>query len=325
MVRLPRSAELIAAIWGVLKAGGAYLPLDPHLPVERLHFTLEDAAADVMITLDGLTADVPAGLGHLIRINADWEAIESASRLRSIETDRQSSPGIRHLHLGLDGPSQGSHDRASALVNYARAAAQLYSISADDRVLQFASASYDAHVEEVYPCLLRGGTLVLRSEEMLDCRRFLEQCDAWRLTFVTVPTAFWHELTLAIKADSLALPSSLRMLVIGGEAASPERLAMWFERVGTHVRLFNTYGPTEATVIATAASMGRVDAETPNVSIGRAACPMCRPMSSIGGSSPYRSACRANCTLAAPGWRRIPEPPGTDGGKVHHQSYPERP
>ena len=75
-VRLPRSAELIAALWGVLKAGGAYLPLDPNLPAERLKFMLEDAAANVLITLDGLTADLPAGLGHLIRLDTDWEAID---------------------------------------------------------------------------------------------------------------------------------------------------------------------------------------------------------------------------------------------------------
>ena len=135
-----------------------------------------------------------------------------------------------------------------ALVNYVHAAAELYSISANDRVLQFAAVSFDAHVEEVYPCLIRGGTLVLRNEEMLNCKRFLELCDAWRLTFVTLPTVFWHELASVIEAQRLAVPSSLRILVIGGEAALSERLATWFDRVGTRVRLLNTYGPTETTV-----------------------------------------------------------------------------
>ena len=122
-VRLPRSAELIAALWGVLKAGGAYLPLDPHLPAERLKFTLEDAAADVVITLDGLTADLPADLRHVhpmdlhvprhvIRLDAEWEAIEAAPPV--IDPCRPivvTWPTLRTLPARRAVP--GSHDPAS--------------------------------------------------------------------------------------------------------------------------------------------------------------------------------------------------------------------
>ena len=85
-------------------------------------------------------------------------------------------------------------------------------------MLQFASVSFDAHAEEIYPCLIRGGTLVLRSDDMLDCKRFLQLCTEWQLTFVTLPTGFWHELTTAIATEQLELPATLRLLVIGGEA-----------------------------------------------------------------------------------------------------------
>ena len=133
-------------------------------------------------------------------------------------------------------------------MNYTHAVTAEYGLTAADRVLQFASVSYDAHVEEVYPCLTCGATLVLRSDDMLDGKRFLELCREWQLTFVTLPSGFWHELADAIETEGLAVPETLRTVVIGGEQAMPERIAQWFDRVGNRVRLLNTYGPTETTV-----------------------------------------------------------------------------
>ncbi len=154
-------------------------------------------------------------------------------------------------------------------MNYTQAAIEQYGISSADRVLQFASASFDAHVEEVFPCLSRGGTLVLRNDEMLDCRKFLQCCGEWQLTLVSLPSGFWHELTRAIAADGLVVPATLRLVVIGGEQALPERVAAWFQCVDGRVRLMNTYGPTETTVVATAAELGRQDGLERRVAIGR--------------------------------------------------------
>ncbi len=154
-------------------------------------------------------------------------------------------------------------------MNYTQAAIEQYGITAADRVLQFAAASFDAHVEEVFPCLTQGGTLVLRNDDMLDCRTFLQLCRQWQLTFVTLPSGFWHELTSAIQTEGLAVPDTLRLLVIGGEQALPDRVATWFDRVGNRVRLLNTYGPTETTVVATAAELSRADGREKHVPIGR--------------------------------------------------------
>ncbi len=170
---------------------------------------------------------------------------------------------------GSTGRPKGVMIEHRALMNYTQAAIEQYGIASTDRVLQFAAASFDAHVEEVFPCLSRGGTLVLRDDEMLDCRTFLDRCRQWQLTFVTLPTAFWHELTLAIASEGLEVPATLRLLVIGGEQASPERVAAWLQCVGSRVRLLNTYGPTETTVVATAAELGRGDGRENRVPIGR--------------------------------------------------------
>ena len=144
-----------------------------------------------------------------------------------------------------------------SLVNYTEAVAAEYEVTAADRVLQFASISHDTHAEEIYPCLARGGTLVLRTDSMLDSYAgFLRACQDWSLTLVSLPTAYWHELVAVMEAEGLRLPPALRLMIIGGERALPERVAAWIGRVGRGVRLLNTYGPTEATVVATISAAG---------------------------------------------------------------------
>ena len=175
-IRLPRSAEWIVALWGVLKAGGAYLPLDPQLPAERLQFTLEDAGVDVVVTDEHGRGDMPVGGRHVICLDAQWEEI---ARCPTDPPARQTT-GAHLAYViytsGSTGRPKGVMIEHRALTNYMHAAAAEYEITAADRVLQFASASFDAHVEEIYPCLTRGGTLVLRNDDMLDCRRFLQLC-----------------------------------------------------------------------------------------------------------------------------------------------------
>ena len=157
-----------------------------------------------------------------------------------------------------------------ALINYARAAIEEYEITSKDRILQFASVSYDAHVEELYPCLLQGATLILRDDSMLDSPvAFLRRCEEHRLTVLTLPTGFWHELTLALDSESLQLPEALRLMIIGGEAARPERVATWFEFAGRRVRLLNTYGPTETTVVATSMQLTAQHGQRERIPIGR--------------------------------------------------------
>ena len=268
-VRLPRVAELIVGLWGVLKAGGAYLPLDPKLPAERLRFTLEDARVDVVVTLDRMRGDLPDGPRHVICLDSDWPQIALCPAYRPAQASRDEQLAYVIYTSGSTGQPKGVMIEHRALVNYAHAVIAEYGITAADRVLQFASVSFDAHAEEIYPCLIRGGTLVLRSDDMLDCKRFLQLCTEWQLTFVTLPTGFWHELTTAIATEHLELPATLRLLVIGGEAVLPDRVATWFESVGERVRLLNTYGPTETTVVATVAELSRADSREERLPIGR--------------------------------------------------------
>ncbi|MCP4658992.1 MAG: amino acid adenylation domain-containing protein, partial [bacterium] len=153
---------------------------------------------------------------------------------------------------GSTGRPKGVEITHGSLAEFTRAAADAWVLRPDDRVLQFASLSFDTAAEEIYPCLTRGATLVLRTDPMLDSMEsFLDRCRRWELTVLDLPTAYWHELTATLARREQALPEGVRLVVIGGEKAAPEQLRAWRRCVDADVELLNTYGPTETTVVAT--------------------------------------------------------------------------
>ncbi|MBE2225198.1 MAG: AMP-binding protein, partial [Anaerolineae bacterium] len=127
-----------------------------------------------------------------------------------------------------------------------------YPITGNDRVLQFATIAFDTAVEEIFPCLTQGGSLVLRTETILHSMEiFLNSCADWGITVLDLPTAFWHQLTATIATENLSLPPNIKLVIIGGEKANEQALNQWQRCVNADVRLLNTYGPTEATVVST--------------------------------------------------------------------------
>jgi len=139
----------------------------------------------------------------------------------------------------------------------------MYGIQASDKVLQFSSLNFDAAVEEIFPCLMIGGELVLRTPDMLDSATFWQRCHDWQITVLDLPTAYWHQLTLDIARHPL--PNSIRLSLIGGEALRLDRWQAWQQTVGETIVLFNTYGPTEATVVATALDLTHCTAPRPPI------------------------------------------------------------
>jgi non-ribosomal peptide synthetase component F len=113
-----------------------------------------------------------------------------------------------------------------ALLNNTMSAIRDYGLVQSDRVLQFASMSFDTSLEEVYPCLARGATLVLRAEEMLDSfSTFLRCCREQKLTLLDLPTAYWHEIVAQLEKEEM--PASVRLVILGGEKALPDKVAAW--------------------------------------------------------------------------------------------------
>ncbi|MFF4323661.1 amino acid adenylation domain-containing protein [Streptomyces sp. NPDC001568] len=231
-VHRPRGVDAIVGLLAALRTGAAYLPLDPAAPAARNAAILADCSGREQELMEGEFtlpgARVPEGTAYVIYTS------------------------------GSTGTPNGVVVGHGALARFVAGASVRYGIGAEDRVLQFAPLHFDASVEEVFLTLGSGAALVLRDEDMLDVPGLLAGCAAHGVTVLDLPTAYWHELAHALATGIAELPPRLRTVVIGGEAALPERVAQWCAVVDPErVRLWNTYGPTEATVVATVADLSR--------------------------------------------------------------------
>jgi len=271
-IYLSRSPEVIVAMLGVLKAGAAYVPIDPQYSTEWLKFIVEDTGASTLLTERKL-------LDTLSAIGADVICLDDPSQLAGQPDDdlgvTVDSDDLAYIIYtsGSSGGPKGVEITHRALANFVREAARIYEITSSDRVLQFASISFDTSIEEIFPCLTSGATLVLRTDSVLDSTpAFLEQCRDREITVLDLPTAYWHELTMTLFGERRQLPNSVRLVIVGGERVIAERVALWQACVDGSVRLLNTYGPTETTVVSTMCDLTHVPVEcgvAAEVAIGR--------------------------------------------------------
>ncbi len=241
-ILLPRSERVYEAMLAVLKAGAAYVPLDPSTPAERVAFILEDSAAKALISIGGLADGLafPATL----RLDLDAKLLERAPSTRVTRAETKTGPeNLAYVIYtsGTTGRPKGVMIEHRNATNLVRAEALLYAITAEDRVFQFASPAFDASVEEIWGAFFAGAALIAGTSEMIRAGpEFSRTLAAEGVTVLScVPTFL-----MMIEED---VPS-LRLLILGGEICPADLAARW-HRPGR--RIMNTYGPTEATVVAT--------------------------------------------------------------------------
>jgi amino acid adenylation domain-containing protein len=253
-IALQSSPNLPVALLGVLKAGAACLPLDPNYPKDRLQLMLEDAQPAAVLTEDHLAGGFSSSAAKLVRMDAEDHHIFHGAN-NNLETNDDPS-GLAYVIYtsGSTGKPRGVLLPHCGLANHHLAAIALYQLESLDRVLQFSSISFDIAIEEIFPALLCGATVVLKTDSFsLQADEFLQWVQQQQVTVLDLPTAFWHELVHQMEASSgLALPDSLRMVILGGEKASTKTYRVWQKFARDRVRLINTYGPTETSVIVTA-------------------------------------------------------------------------
>ncbi|MBD2690471.1 non-ribosomal peptide synthetase [Anabaena catenula] len=277
---MERSLEMIVGILAIMKAGGAYVPLDPAYPPERLAFIFKDAQISVLVTQEQLVNKLVNKLpNHTAKIvYVDTNSLQSeVDEYYNNPLSQASSENLAYVIYtsGSTGKPKGVMIQHKSLVNFTQAAIDHYELKISDSILQFASISFDAAIEEIFPCLSIGATLVIRSNEMLgSIPDFLEKCYQQSITVLDLPTAFWHQLTSGLSTYNLSLPETVKLVIIGGEKASLQQLAIWHQKVDTQkVRLINGYGPTETTVVATICDLSTVNNQSvtqQEVPIGKA-------------------------------------------------------
>ena len=240
---LERSPELVIGMLAILKAGGAYLPLDPAYPKERLTYILRDSGVSVALSTTRHTEKLT---GHEIQVvSLDIEAITIAFESEENPTVEVAEDNLAYMIYtsGSTGRPKGVLLQHRGLSNLVHAQAEAFGVESNSRVLQFASASFDASVSEIMVTLATGATLVLAPQtSLMPGEPLVRLVRDKSITIVTLPPS-----ALAVMPETEL--TSLQTLVVAGEACPASIVARWSKGR----RFLNAYGPTENTVCASIA------------------------------------------------------------------------
>ena len=242
IIAVERSRAAIAAMYALWDRGASYVPLDPEHHSERSDLIAADTAATLVID-QGVLAEAIA-FGDPAPAPVDVAPDDIAYVIYT---------------SGSTGQPKGVEVPHRALSAFTRAAADAYGITAADTMLQFHSLAFDGSVEEIHLPLSVGARVVLRTPELLgSVQRLAAFIEHHGITVVSLPTAFWHELVHQATAEGLSLPTCLRTVIIGGQAARPDLIDQWHQLphpAGHPPKLINSYGPTETTVAVTSTEL----------------------------------------------------------------------
>ncbi|CAG7638449.1 condensation domain-containing protein [Actinacidiphila bryophytorum] len=223
-VAMPRGPEQIAALLAAWRSGAGYVPLDTALPAPRRDLLVEQSGVAAVVTPDGITPGAHTPV---------------------------QAPGAAYVLFtsGSTGTPKPVLVGQAALRDRVAWMAQAYGTGPADLVVQFAALGFDTHAEEIWPTLASGGTLVLLPGGTRSLPEVLAAEPA--ITVLDLPTAYWQAL---LDLDPV-WPAALRLVILGGEQVDAAAVTRWRALHGDRIRLTNTYGPTEAGVIATAVDL----------------------------------------------------------------------
>ncbi|MBQ4844738.1 non-ribosomal peptide synthase/polyketide synthase [Pseudoalteromonas sp. MMG005] len=246
---LPRTPMFMVAIFAIMKAGAAYVPIDITQPDIRLRYTLEDC--DPALLLLNEEAELsryiyPEKLYQVLRLNENNVLFDSElGQAPAINIGRRQLAYIMYTS-GSTGNPKGVMIEHQQLVNFTSGHVDRYQLKNGMRILQFSAVSFDISIEDVFGTFSTGATLVLRDDTWLtDTAGFWALCAQYQINLVSLPTAFFHQL---MQVPTQSVPSTLQTVIVGGEGLQLHSVNQWFTQQGKLPQLTNTYGPTETTV-----------------------------------------------------------------------------
>ncbi|NPA20650.1 MAG: amino acid adenylation domain-containing protein [Gammaproteobacteria bacterium] len=248
---LRRGPQLIVSLLAVLKSGATYVPLDPQYPHERQAYMIEDSRLDLLLCDDGLLVELalPAGLRRLELGVLGEQAAHCGDHDPDVQVAAEQLAYVIYTS-GSTGRPKGVAISHAALREFSYSATGYSRLERDDRVLQFATFSFDGFVEQCYPPLCVGAALIMRGEALWDADQLARLIVEQGVTLADLPAAYWHMLAKTCAARPGQGLGKLRQVHVGGEAMSVEGLRLWHAAGLGGLSLVNTYGPTEATVVS---------------------------------------------------------------------------
>ncbi len=258
-ISVDRSIEMVVGLLGIMKAGGAYLPIDPAYPSERIVYMLSDAELKVLLTQQKLLPRLPLNGTKAICLDRDWDLIAMEDDTNPIGGATIDNLAYMIYTSGSTGKPKGVMLRHRGLCNLTHSQIQDFAVTPDSRVLQFASFSFDASVSEIFMALLTGATLYLASRDtLLSTPDLIELFQREKITTVTLPPS----LLKVLPTEGL---EHLATIISAGEACTKDIALRWSKGR----RLLNAYGPTETTIGVTSYLVEKIPDECLTIPIGR--------------------------------------------------------
>lgn len=256
-ILIERSVEMIVAILGVLKAGGAYIPLDPNYPGDRIRYMIKDSGMNYLISAGDSVKNYLEDNVFTLDLLAIADQIKGENDANlHVEVGKDNLIYVIYTS-GSTGTPKGVGITQTGLVNHTMNLNEILEISPNDRMLQFISLSFDAAAEEIFPTLTSGASLVIpgKAQDVLGAD-LVNLCEQKQVTILHLPVPIWHQMLDAMIENNLPVPSALRVLHVGGEPVAMDKLRAWNEmsnevRNKEPMKLVNAYGPTETTITAT--------------------------------------------------------------------------
>ncbi|BBY99840.1 AMP-binding protein [Mycolicibacterium fallax] len=253
----------------ILQARATYCPIDATQPIARQEVLAAALGLDRLFAVAAHRRG-PANL-QIDRL-ADYPPRPDAE----LPQAKPGDPAYALCTSGSTGSPKPVLVPHGALAVTVRALRKLFELTPEDRVLQFASLGWDTCLEEILPALTAGAALVFDdAAHSGSFQSFIRMLTNQKITVVDLPTAFWHEFVLFLSEEPTTLPESLRLVVIGGERVDPTRLRQWRALPVGRIRLLNTYGCTETTMVTHAVQLSGPGTE-PGIEAGEV--PMGRPL-----------------------------------------------
>jgi amino acid adenylation domain-containing protein len=259
-IYLERSPDMITALLAVLKAGAAYLPLDPAYPPARLRYMINDSATPLIITNSTLAPDIPAPPPNLLLLDTHAPHITTRPATNPTQPHHPDQLAYTIYTSGSTGTPKGvtiTHRGITNLVDWHIAE---FTITADDRTSSLSALSFDAAGWEIWPQLAAGGCLMLAPDSVkASATRLGNWLAEAQVTVAFVPTVMMPDVT-----DTLGgMRSSLRVVLTGGD-----RLSLRSARMNGY-SAYNAYGPTESSIVTTCGPIGEDSRDGQDVAIGR--------------------------------------------------------
>ncbi|HHP7244180.1 MAG TPA: amino acid adenylation domain-containing protein [Elainellaceae cyanobacterium] len=259
---LERSLDMLVGLLGILKAGAAYLPLDPSYPKDRLSFIVLDSQISVLLTQQHLLSQLPDNPTHVLCLDTEWDLINQTNPDRNTVPKRPDNLAYVIYTSGSTGQPKGVKVTHKNVVNFLVAMQREFQVRPSDILLSVTSISFDIAVLELFLPLITGARVVIANRQVaMDGQQLSRYLTTSNATFMQATPATWRLLL----ASGWQGNAQLKILC-GGEALSRDLANQLLEK-GTNV--WNLYGPTETTIWSTVHKVDATELLNHTVAIGR--------------------------------------------------------